>query len=85
MIRTLSIVLELLPQQHQLAKALHERPAQQGDVQTKNTAIQYLCRVSLGVDGRPRNVEMMCKKYLNAQNSMNDGVPRNAVRSDEQT
>ena len=69
MIRTLPIVLNLLPQQHQLAKTLIEKPATPANVQSKDTVIRYLCQVSHGVDGRPRNSERMCRKYLNAQNS----------------
>lgn len=67
MIKTVPFVLELLPQQHQLAKAFFEKPAVQADVQTKDTVISYLCQVSQQIDGRLRKVDKMCKKYLNAQ------------------
>ena len=68
MIRTLPIILMRLPEQQQLAEALSEKTAQREDVQNKDTVILYLCEVSQRVDGRSRNVEKMCKKYLHAQN-----------------
>lgn len=68
MINKLPVVLELLPQQKQLAKALSKIPARRQDIRDKNSVISYLCDISKNIDGRSRTVDKMCKKYQNAKN-----------------
>ena len=67
MIKTLPLLLEILPQQKQLAKAFLKKPVSRKDIQDKDSVIRYLCQISQNVDGQSRTVEKMCTKYLNAQ------------------